>query len=957
MKKSLPLPPKRAPLEGAPDMISRRDALTILAAFGTAAALPACRRPDEKIVPYVRQPEQIVPGNPQHFATVLPLMGTAFGVVVESHEGRPTKIEGNPLHPESLGATSSFVQASILDLYDPDRSRGPRERGAARTWRDAEAMLIGLGNSLVQEKGRGLAVITGAHRSPTFENALGDLAKACPETIFAREEPFNRDACTEGLRWLFGRPVEPVYDFSKADVILSLEADFLGFEGSSVRATLDWSARRVPERGPMNRLYVIESSMSLTGANADHRFACESASLLNFARDLFNEVATRSSRTPDPLTQAVAELKGTAANRVTATQLMAIAQDLIAHRGRSLVLASDRQPAAVHALVHYLNYSLGNVGNTVRYVRPFENATLNRTTVAEVMKAAARGSVTTLILFGVNPAYATPSDIDISTLLKSTSTSIHVGTHVDETGVLASWHLNRAHPLEAWGDAVSADGTAGIAQPLIAPLFEGRTDEEVLRLLLGTKVTGFECVQATWRKTWGPSEFDARWNRALHDGVIPNSVSESEPVEPQLASLCAGLRSVPNAPNSPYELVFHPDSHTFDGRFANNPWLLELPDPLTKLTWTNAARVSPTLARAKQLNDGDIVTLQVGDRSVHMPVVIAQGQATSTVSVSIGQGRRVGVPANKRVGVDCNPLRNSVSPYLSALSHIEKVGKILPLSRTQEHFSEEGRALARESHLGLAPQASRADAPEPPTRKEGPTVPSWGIAIDLAKCTGCSTCVVACQAENNIAVVGAEGIRRHRFMHWMRIDRYFSGSEQSPSTIAQPVLCQQCDNAPCESVCPVGATSHSPEGLNDMTYNRCVGSRYCANNCPFKTRRFNYFEYWKNVPLTFRMQLNPDVTVRSRGVMEKCTFCVQRINKTKIEQKKLNQTRIEDGAIATACEQACPARAITFGNLADARSRVASNAHSPRSYRLLDELNLDSRVFYLTRVQNPNPAL
>jgi len=725
-----------------------------------------------------------------------------------------------------------------------------------------------------------------------------------------------------------------------------------------VRATHDWSARRVPERGPMNRLYVVESSMSLTGANADHRFTSESASILNCALDLFNEVVMHSNPSPDPLTQTVAELKATAASRLTATQLKAIAQDLIAHRARSVILAGDRQPATVHALVHYLNYALGNVGNTVRYVRPFENATLNRTTIAGVMKAAERGSVTTLLLFGVNPAYASPSDIDISALLKRASTSIHVGTHVDETGALATWHLNRAHPLEAWGDAVSADGTAGIVQPLIAPLFDGRTDEEVVRLLLGSKTTAFECVQATWHKTWGSGEFDTRWNQALYDGVIPNTAFASEPVEPQLASLCAGLRSVPNAPYSPYELVFHPDSHTFDGRFANNPWLLELPDPITKLTWTNAARVSPALARAKQLNEGDIVTLQVGPRSVQTPIVIAQGQAPNTVSVSIGQGRRVGVAANKRVGVDCNPLRNSASPYLSALSHIEKVvGKMLPLPRTQEHFSEEGRALARESHLGPSLHASVADAPEHPIRKEGPTDPSWGITIDLAKCTGCSTCVVACQAENNIAVVGAEGIRRHRFMHWMRIDRYFSGPEQSPSTIAQPVLCQQCDNAPCESVCPVGATSHSPEGLNDMTYNRCVGSRYCASNCPFKVRRFNYLEYWKNVPLTFRMQLNPDVTVRSRGVMEKCTFCVQRINKAKIERKKLNQPHVEDGAIATACEQACPADAITFGNLADARSRVASSARTPRSYRLLDELNLDSRVFYLTRVRNPNPVL
>ncbi len=914
MRRNLPIHPDSCG-DADPDSlqhsatVSRREVLTLLATMATLAALPSCRRPEQKIVPYVRRPEDVIPGNPLHFATALSLMGTAFGVIVESHEGRPTKIEGNPLHPESQGATTSFMQASILDLYDPDRSRGPRERGKPQSWIVAESMLTNLGQTLVKDGGQSLTVITDCHRSPTLLAALRDLRKAMPKARILRYEPFNRGQSQAGLKLAFGRPLEANYRLAEAEAVLALDADFLGLEGSPIRAARDWSLRRSPERGPMNRLYVLESSLTVTGSNADHRYRCASSEILGLLCALAMELSTRNVELGGNLSQAVSRIGENTRNGPWARRLKAIANDLSSRPGRSLIIPGIRQPAAVHALAQALNHALGNLGSTVKYVQPFDESEVGAAGLKEVVQSIAAGTTKTVLMLGVNPVYDAPGELEFANALAAVPVSIHVGTHIDETAAACTWHLNRAHPLESWGDVVSECGTASLVQPLILPLWGGRTETEIVRALLGQKDSDFNWVQATWMNRWGKAKFEHKWRRALRDGIVENSSFPPEEVFPDFDGIATALAAIATRAAAPYEIVFVPDAHTYDGRFANNAWLQELPEPITKLTWGNSARISAAFAKEKGLVDGDIVSLSVAGRTTRVPVIVVPGQADNTVTLTIGQGRRVGGSIARGVGVNANPLRCVANPYQTDVTALIKTGSALQLARTQEHFSMEGRLLAREDEFSPRAKAP-IDHPTQPVPSKPPAktgmMRSWGISIDLSKCTGCNACMIACQAENNVSVVGIDGIRRQREMHWLRIDRYFTGSSEEPTTVAQPVLCQQCENAPCESVCPVGATAHSPDGLNDMVYNRCVGSRYCANNCPFKVRRFNYFEYWATVPEPRRMQLNPDVTVRSRGVMEKCTFCVQRINSDKINQKKRAGLRIADGAIVTACEQACP---------------------------------------------------
>ena len=975
MKHKLPLHPSAngdtGPMsDQTPGTVSRRDVLAALATMTAFAALPSCRRPEQKIVPYVRQPEDVVPGNPLHFATALSMMGTAFGVIVESHEGRPTKIEGNPLHPESQGATSSFLQASILDLYDPDRSRGPRKRSLAQTWDSVELMLSDLGQTLEKTRGRSLSIITDCHRSPTMLSAIRDLQKAMPEARIVRYEPFGGGSSAAGLKLAFGRPLEAAYQLSEAEVILALDSDFLGFEGSPIRAARDWSQRRAPERGPMSRLYVCESSMTVTGSNADHRFRCASGEILDVLCSVASQLQARELELGEALTREVSRIGGVIRGGPWFERAAVIANDLLSRPGRSLIIPGCRQPAVVHALAHALNQALGNVGICVKYVSPFDDGTAGATALRDLTRSMLAGETDTVLMFGVNPVYDAPGDIPFADALKRIPLSIHVGTHGDETAAACTWHLNRAHPLESWGDAVCLDGTASLVQPLIAPLWGGRTDAEIVRALTGQQGSDFTWVQDTWMRQWGKANFERDWRRALRDGIIEGSAYPPEEVLPDFDHIAAALAGTPPRTAALYEGVFAPDAHSYDGRFANNPWLQELPDSITKLTWGNAARISTAIAQSMGLSDGDVISLSAPNHQIQLPVVIVPGQCESTITLTIGQGKKQAGSVARGVGVNTNPLRSSASPYRTEFTSLEKTGARVQLARTQEHFNMEGRPLALEELVSMRRGTGGDSGPIP--RRPGSSTSarlahgaktkanagrSWGMSIDLSKCTGCNACMVACQAENNVSVVGIDGVRRKREMHWLRIDRYFTGPSEEPTTVAQPIVCQQCENAPCESVCPVGATAHSPEGLNDMVYNRCVGSRYCANNCPFKVRRFNYFEYWGTVSEPRRMQLNPDVSVRSRGVMEKCTFCVQRINSAKIDQKKRNSPRIADGTIVTACEQACPTAAITFGDLSDPASRVAQVVSQQRSYRLLDELSLEPHVYYLSKIRNPNPDL
>jgi molybdopterin-containing oxidoreductase family iron-sulfur binding subunit len=938
----------------APDGMGRRNFLTLMGASLALGGLAACRRPEELIVPYSRAPEEVLPGKPLFFATALPFFGTAFGVLVESHEGRPTKIEGNPRHPESLGAATSFLQAQILDLYDPDRSGMPLERGEHKTWDEAASFLRRTGADLAARRGKGLAVITEAHRSPTVAALLAELKEKMPEAMVVRYDTFARQSAREGARIAFGKALEPILDVERAKVIVSLDSDLFSTEYSPIKQARGFAAGRSSDRvGPeMSRFYAIESAHSVTGSNADHRLRMASGKIPSFFAAVARELGLAADSNV-PLTEREAR------------HAKAIAADLAANRGKGLVVAGLGQSAELHALVALVNDTLGNVGKTVRYVAPFEAGSEGPESLLAVSEAIGKGTVDTVLVLGANPAFDAPADAMFASALGKAKLSIALATHVDETSKAATWHLNRAHALETWSDVRAEDGTASIVQPLIAPLFDGKSDAEVLDLLLGRGRKAYEIVQATWRAARGEAGFDKAFRRALHDGLWTESASRPESVSADKAAVLEAF-AAKKAPEGGIELTFHPDSHAWDGRFANNGWLQELPDPMAKLTWGNAAAISPATAREHELADGDLVAITLHGATVEIPVVIAPGQADGSIALTVGQGRTAIGRVGKGVGVNVGPLRQSSGLWIAAGATIAKTGKTGELSRTQEHFAMEGRPLARS--LTVAEHAKEPDAAKK-REKHLPLVSpwderkyeghAWGMTIDLNACIGCNACTVACQAENNIPIVGAEGVRQTREMHWIRVDRYFEGEnpDEPVASIAQPTLCQQCENAPCEEVCPVGATSHSPEGLNDMAYNRCIGTRYCANNCPYKVRRFNFLDYTSKTPELGKMAINPDVTVRSRGVMEKCTFCVQRINHAKIDAKKAGKERVADGAITTACEQACPTRAITFGDLNDPTSRVAARVKSELSYKMLEELNVKPRVSYLARVRNPNPAL
>jgi molybdopterin-containing oxidoreductase family iron-sulfur binding subunit len=705
----------------------------------------------------------------------------------------------------------------------------------------------------------------------------------------------------------------------------------------------------------------VESAFSITGAAADHRLRLASRLVPRFAFALANELA----RLGVDLGALGAALAATPALDARADRFVkALAADLAAHRGEGLLVAGSGQPAAVHAVVQALNVALGNVGATLRHVAPFDSSAGGAATMVELSSAMRAGAIDTLVILGGNPAYDAPADCHFAEALGKVKRSIHLASHVDDTGARATWHLNRAHALESWGDVRAEDGTASIIQPLIAPIFGGRTDHEVVDLLLGRGRKAHELVRATWQPGLAALDFDKGFRRALHDGLWADSAFPREDARPLLGAIAKAALALP-APAEGLEITFHPDPHVFDGRFANNGWLQELPCPMHKLTWGNAAAIAPSLARELGLVDGEIIVLAAAGAQIRIPVLIAPGQAEGSIALTLGYGRGHVGRVGAGVGVDVSPLRASTAFHTVTGVVLTKTGEHTELARTQEHFAMEGRNLARE---GTAEELTRnpkfaQEAPEHPPllslwKERSYDGQAWGLNIDLNTCIGCNACVTACQAENNIPVVGAEGVKGSREMHWMRIDRYFTGEEAAePATIAQPMLCSHCENAPCEQVCPVGATTHSPEGLNDMAYNRCIGTKYCANNCPFKVRRFNFLDYTSTITEIGKMQINPDVTVRSRGVMEKCTFCVQRINHARIDAKKEGQDHVKDGAIVPACQQACPTQAIRFGDLHDTGSKVAKRLESPRMYRLLEELNIKPRVSYLARIKNPNPAL
>ncbi len=950
------------------DPAGRREFLRVMGASLALAGLTACtKQPTETIVPYVKAPENVIPGRPLFFATAVTEGGYAKGVLVESHMGRPTKIEGNPDHPASLGATDAVTQAAILGLYDPDRSKTLTSYGEIRSWTTfVDTLRAALGPQRIS-KGAGLRILTETVTSPTLAQQIKDLLADYPEARWHQYEPAARDNARAGGILAFGEAVEARYSFANADVVLSLDADFLGTGPGAVRYIRDFASRRkiTSERPEMNRLYVVESSISVTGASADHRLPVRPSQVEGFARAVAAGLA-------------LAVEGGTADH---ADLVAALVKDLKRTDGRSVVVAGDAQPPAVHALAHAMNEKLGAVGKTVAYTAPVEAESVDRLASLKALVAdMLAAKVQVLVVLGGNPVFTAPADFGIAYAMEKVALRVHLGLYDDETAERCHWHIPEAHSLETWSDARAFDGTVTVMQPLIAPLYGGKSAHEVVAAFRADR-SGHDVVKDYWRAHLGGVDTERTWQRVLHDGVVAGT---SFPEKNVTVKLGEWARVAPPPPAKGVEVVLRPDPSIGDGRYANNGWLQELPKPLTKLTWDNAVLMSPAMAKAlgivtttnydgrlenggKRISTGtisDVVKVKVESRTIEGPAWVVPGHPEGVVTVHLGFGRTRAGRVGNGVGFNAYALRASTALWSATGVEVTKSGATHLVACTQDHWSMEGRNLMRAASLEefeKNPEIVHEGGEEPPAelsmyprhKYEGH---AWGMSIDLNSCVGCNACVTACQSENNIPVVGRDQVGRGREMQWIRVDRYYEGPPEAPETYHQPVLCMHCENAPCEVVCPVAATVHSDEGLNEMVYNRCVGTRYCSNNCPYKVRRFNFYLYQDWETPSLKLMRNPDVTVRSRGVMEKCTYCVQRINEKRIDSK--NEGReIKDGEIKTACQQACPAEAIIFGDVNDPESRVSKLKATPRNYGLLAELNTRPRTSYLASVKNYNPEI
>jgi MoCo/4Fe-4S cofactor protein with predicted Tat translocation signal len=996
--------------EGAselPEGVTRRDMMMLVGASLSLAGLSGCmRRPVEEIVPFVNAPEEIVPGIPRYYATTMPFRRSAYGLIVESHEGRPTKIEGNPSHPSTLGGSGSLVQASVLGLYDPDRSQSITLRGTRKSWNDFVTAWGQLAEAHAADGGASLAVLSESFSSPTLARLVSELRTRYPRLQWATYDAVSDENRLAGLRYATGRDLDLMLRLDRAAVILALDADPLLTDPELLRHARGFaagraagasggepSALREPQnRRPagsaqaMNRLYAVEGVYSLTGAMADHRLRLQSRQIAPFLAALAARLGAAGA------TGLAAGVPG-----VDARWIDALAKDLLANRGTGLIVAGERQPAAVHAAVCALNTSLGNTGRTVSYYETKDAALPSVSSLASLVAAMRGGAIQTLVVLGGNPVFDAPADLDFGSAMAKVPHTIAVGHTVDETSAKAEWQIPRAHYLESWGDARAVGGTLSVVQPLILPLFDGRSEVEVLGLLVaGKDRPGHEIVQETWKPILGDAEFDKKWNRVLHDGLL--SGSELPEVVPSLAAqpfaelarlTGAGAPRAETGSAGDLEIVFLPSPSLHDGRFANDGWLQELPDPLTKLTWDNPALVSPKTAETLGLANEQVIRVDYSGRSLELPVWILPGMADGVLALTVGYGRSHAGRIGSGVGFDAFTVRTSTAPGFASGAKVTTLGRSYSLSATQHHGSMEGRPLVRESTLtelqskpAAATEGSETTHAAESSPAKGEGFPrsrgvfeeephhfslwqehtydqghQWGMTIDLNACIGCNACMVACQSENNVPVVGKIQVAKGREMHWIRVDRYFSGEPSgSPEVVVQPVPCMHCEDAPCEQVCPVAATVHDAEGLNVMVYNRCIGTRYCSNNCPYKVRHFNFFNFTKDTPDILKLAMNPDVTVRARGVMEKCTYCTQRITRAKIDAK-LGQRPLRDGDVKTACQQACPASAIEFGDLRDQSSRVVKAKADPRNYALLEELNTRPRTTYLAKVRNPNPDL
>ncbi len=975
--REFPQNPVRKPDSG----VSRRNMLKLMAASAGLAGLTACTKlPIEHIAPYVNPPEEFVPGKPLFYATSMPRPeGGALGLLVKSNMGRPTKVEGNPDHPASLGSTDAFGQASVLDLWDPDRARSVMREGTIVDYSEFLTLLGQLRNQYLTQKGAGLRVLTETVTSPTLGSQLKALLAGFPQAKWHQYTPVSRYAEREGVRAVYGEYLSTYYRFDQADVVVSLDADFLCSGRGGVRYARDFADRRriTDAHSTMSRLYVVDSMATITGASADHRLPLKPSQIEDFARALASALGVKGV---DAGIQAPPE--------VPADWISSIVRDLQQHRGASIVLAGEQQPPSVHALAHAINDALGNAGKTVVYTDPIEAQPVNEMeSIRELVADMNAGQVETLLIIGGNPVYNAPADLSFEKALDKVKLRLRLGIYNDETSYRCHWLVPQAHYLESWSDERAHDGTACIVQPLIAPLYENRSAHEVLGALLGDAGrTPHEWVRGYWadQKLATPAEYETFWETCLEKGVIAGTALPPKTVsaKPDLAaSLAQAARAGAGGSTGGglMEIVFRPDPTIWDGAYTNNSWLQELPKPLSTLTWDNAAYISPKAAEQLGVGNDDVVEIIYEGRKLRIPVWVLPGHADGCLTLTFGYGRARAGKVGNGTGFNAYSIWTSDKPGFGPVPTPKKTGDRYHLVVTQNHhiITQDGhkeeiesehafnRDLVRVANLDefRAHPDFAADPPEETTqapnlypRYDYSKGYQWGMSIDLNNCVGCNACVVACYAENNIAVVGKEQVNNGRIMQWIRVDTYWRGNLENPEAYHVVMPCMHCENAPCEYVCPVGATMHSPEGLNLMIYNRCVGTRYCSNNCPYKVRRFNFelFSDWQT-PSLFGVR-NPDVTVRSRGVMEKCTYCVQRIKEAEIRTQVENRT-IQDGDVVTACQQACPTKAIVFGNINDPNSKIANQKAQSRNYVLLAELNIRPRTSYLARLRNPNPGI
>lgn len=929
--------------------MSRRSFMKVMGAALAFAGLTQCAPlPFEKIVPYVKQPEEIVPGKPLFFASAFVMNGVATGVLVESHMGRPTKIEGNPEHPTSLGASDIFSQASILSLYDPDRSQAVIHSGQINSWSN---FVVSLRNQLAKEnltQGQGLRILTGASTSPSLGHQIEQVLAKYPKAKWFQYEPAGRQNALQGAKLAFGEYLNTYYDLSKAQVILSLDSDFLSSHPRNIKYIRDFSAKRQasPKQKVMNRLYCVESSVTGTGASADHRWPIKASDMLSFVKVLASKLGVAVA--VDSSYQAPAWLD-------------VVVDDLKKNQGRGAVMVGEHQSPEIHALVYVIQEKLGYVGRSVRYTEALEPKVYNHENNLEsLVQEMRQGQVKTLLILNANPVYNTPSDLKFSEALQNVSYRAHLGLYRDETAHLCHWHIPQAHDLEAWTDARAYDGTVTIVQPLIKPLYQGKSIHNVLAEVIQSGVNqDYDVVKEYWKSQRLSAQFSDFWRKALHDGLV--SGTKAKMLSPVVKLNFASLKT--SNSNQGLEVNFRPDPSVYDGSFANNGWLQELPKPISKLTWDNAALLSPKTAKKLGVKKEDVIKITHKGQSLEVPVWVQPGQPEDSMTLYLGYGRTRAGKVGNGVGVNVYQLLSSKSWFLTGVD-VQKTGKTYALADTQNHHLLDGRGIVRSATLetflknpDFAHEGGHLFGEKyslyPEYEYEGN---AWGMVVNLSSCVGCNACTIACQAENNIPTVGKEEVRRGREMHWIRIDHYYKGDMENPESYQQPMMCQHCEKAPCEVVCPVNATTHSSEGLNEMVYNRCVGTRYCSNNCPYKVRRFNFFEYanWKDKSL--ESLYNPDVTVRQRGVMEKCTYCVQRIAKARIEARKENRD-IRENDLQTACQQVCPAEAIVFGDINNPKTKVAQMKTWSTNYGALEELNTVPRTSYLAAVRNPNPKL